>query len=77
MKYKKGDTVYIIENNSKIRKVTIIGASAGFYTVRFSGVGLSAMRIREDRLYSTENDAAKTLGIQVHKEKPIRPVPFH
>ena len=56
-KYKPGDTAFLIESVHFIREVTILKFSGGLYTVRFANTG-GAIRVRENRLFPTE-DAAK------------------
>ena len=77
MKYKKGDTAYIIENNSHAREIRIVGASSGFYTVKFCDSQSSAIRVREGRLYRTEEEANNVLGKSNITKSEIHSVPLH
>ena len=80
MRFKKGDTGYLIESQRRIRKIEIIGASGGFYTVKFCDSGSSAIRIREGRLYGTEDEAFRALnanGYREDKKEEIHQVPLH
>ena len=62
MKYKKDEICYIIENNIKIVPVKILKQSGGFYTVKFlSKTG--AIWLKEHRIFATEEEAKKELGI--------------
>ena len=61
MKYKIGDHVLIVENTSQISEVTIIGISGGLYTVRFNTERPSAIRVKEHRLFSTQEEAQEFL----------------
>ena len=77
MKYKKGDTAYIIENNSHASEIRIVGASSGFYTVKFCDSRSSAIRVREGRLYKTEEEANNVLGKSDIIKSEIHSVPLH
>lgn len=80
MRFKKGDTAYLIENHMRIRQVEIVAVSGGFFTVRFCDTKSAAIRVRDSRLFKTEEDASKTLnviGYKEHKEEEIHPVPLH
>ena len=74
---KKGDIAYIIENNSHVRELKVGGASGGFYTIKFCDSQSWAIRVREGRLYGTEDDANRLLGNQNYTEESIRQVPLH
>ena len=58
--YYVGDVVFIIENNRKVQKVEILKISYGFYTVCVLKTG-AVLRLREHRLYKTEDEAIKAL----------------
>lgn len=80
MRFKKGDTAYLIENHMRIRQVEIVAVSGGFFTVRFCDSVSSATRVRGSRLFKTEEDASQSLNITGHKEDKedeIHPVPLH
>ena len=80
MRFKKGDTAYLIESQRRIRQVEIIAVSGGFYTVKFCDSQLSAIRVREGRLYRTEDEASRTLkitGYREDKKEEIHSVPLH
>ena len=62
MKYKKDETCYIIENNIKIVPVKILKYSAGFYTVKLLSKA-GAISLKENRIFATEEEARKILGI--------------
>lgn len=68
-KYKPGDTVYIIENNLNIKEVIIRSVSGGFCVLKFVGSD-GGTRLREDRLFSTKEDAAEWLR---KKKNPAGP----
>lgn len=80
MGFKKGDMAYLIENHRWIRQVEIMAVSGGFYTVRFCDSESSAIRVRDSRLFKTEEDASKSLyvtGHKEHKKEEIHSVPLH
>lgn len=60
LKFKPGDTAYIIENNLNITKVQIRSFSGGFYLLRLSTTG-GGTRLREDRLFATKEEAEEEL----------------
>ena len=77
MKFKKGDIAYIIENNSHVREVKVVGASGGFYTIKFCDSQSSAIRVREGRLYGSEEEANGVLGKSEKVTTEIHGVPLH
>ena len=80
MRFKKGDLAYIVENHIRITPVKIIAASGGFCTVRFCNSDSSAIRVRDSRLFKTEEDAFGSLNVNGHKEhkkEEIHSVPLH
>lgn len=69
MRFKAGDTAYIVESKHTVRQVKIINCSGGLYLIRFEGGG--GIRVRESRLFPTEEDAKKC--IPGYKEPRRRP----
>lgn len=59
-KYSPDDTAYLVESNRIIRKVKILKFSGGFYTARFVEGG-GGIRVRESRLFATEEEAKASL----------------
>ena len=59
-KFGVGDKVFIIENSIFVKEVVITKYVAGFYTVKRLN-GQTAYRVRESRLYATENEAANNI----------------
>lgn len=57
-KFQPGSTAYIIESAIFIKKVKILKYSDGFYTVQLEHTK-GAFRVRESRLYLTEEEAKK------------------
>jgi len=58
--FKINDYAYIITNGRYVEKVLIIKSGGGFYIVKFSnGAGT---RIRESRLYHTEEEAKASIN---------------
>ena len=80
MRFKKGDIVYLIESQRRIRQVEIMAISGEFCTVRFCDSRCSAIRVRCSRLYGTENEAFRALKVTGHREdkkEEIHSVPLH
>lgn len=65
-KYSPDDTAYLVESKRIIRKVKILKFSGDFYTVQFIDSG-GGIRVRESRLFATEDEAKATIP----KPKPI------
>lgn len=57
-KFNPGDTVYIIESALFIKKAKVLKVAGGFYTIQVEG-SKGAFRVRESRLYKTEEEAKK------------------
>ena len=57
--FKEGDVVYFISSSVFIKKATVIRNAGGFCTIRFSDgdCGTSGTRVRESKLYHTEEEA--------------------
>lgn len=60
MKHKKGDMVYILENNMKVSPALIRSCNGGFYTLE---IGTSVIRLKEHRIFSTEEAALKSVKV--------------
>ena len=58
---KEGITAYIIENNLKIRKVTVAHITGNMALVKFDEGG--GIRVRLDRLFDSDEAARRDLGI--------------
>ena len=50
--------MYIIENASFVKEVIIVSFASGFYTIKYP-TGKGAFRVRESRLYATEQEAKR------------------
>lgn len=59
---KEGITVYIIENNLKIRKVTVAHITGNMVLVKFDEGG--GIRVRLDRLFDSEDDTKRYLRVK-------------
>ena len=59
--FNEGDVVYFISSSVFIKKATVIRNAGGFCTKRFSdgNCGTSETRVRESKLYRTEEEAKK------------------
>lgn len=68
MHYEELDEAYIILNNIRIKPVSVIFAKGGFVTIRVNG---GAIRVREDRLYRTEEEAQKELE-RIRERKAVK-----
>lgn len=58
-RFKAGDTAYIVENNRKIREVTIMRCSGGIYLIKFDNGG--GIQVKEHRLFASQEEAEATL----------------
>lgn len=61
--FNEGDVVYFISSSVFIKKATVIRNAGGFCTIRFSdgNCGASGTRVRESKLYRTEEEAKKVV----------------
>ncbi|MFR4015571.1 MAG: hypothetical protein ACLT0A_03625 [Holdemanella porci] len=61
--FNEGDVVYFVSSSIFIKKATVIRNSGGFCTIRFSNgnCGTSGTRVRESKLYRTEEEAKKVV----------------
>lgn len=59
-KFNIGDKAYIIENAIFIKEAIIIKVSGGFYTIKPKGTS-GAYRVKESRLFATEEEANENL----------------
>lgn len=59
-KYSPGATAWIVENNAAVCQIQIKSYSGGFYIVVKAGTR-AAIRLRENRIYATEEEARATL----------------
>lgn len=61
-KYNVGDTVYFVESQRIIRAAKIIKCGGGFYTMKFVDAdGSGGIRLRENRLFGTKEEAEKSI----------------
>lgn len=65
---KEGIEAYIIESNLKVRKVTVAHVTGNLATVRFEEGG--GIRLPINRLYGSEEEAAKELKYKTKVKKP-------
>lgn len=65
---KEGIEAYIIESNLKVRKVTVAHVTGNLATVRFEEGG--RIRVPINRLYGSEEEAAKELKYKTEAKKP-------
>ena len=57
--YKRVDIVYILENNMDARQAKVVNRSGEFYTIQLIG-SCGAIRLKESRLFSSEDAAMKS-----------------
>lgn len=67
-KYPNGTLVYIIQSKRFIREATVIRYGSGFYTIRFTD-SYGGTRLREDRLFPSEEDAKCQISREEEKKK--------
>lgn len=67
--FNEGDTVYFIASSIFVRKAKVVRNAGGFCTIIFDGngnCGTSGTRVRESKLYRTEEEAKKV--VQQHQD---------
>lgn len=57
-KFNPGDQVFIIESGSFVKKAKVLKSSGGFVTIQITE-SHGAIRVRESRLFLTEEEAIK------------------
>lgn len=65
----EGDTVYFIASSIFVKKAKVVRNAGGFCTITFDGngnCGTSGTRVRESKLYRTEEEANAI--VKQHKE---------
>ena len=68
-KFNEGDTVYFVASSVFVRKAKVVRNAGGFCTIIFDGngnCGTSGTRVRESKLYRTEEEANEV--VKLHKE---------
>ena len=67
-RFNEGDVVYFISSSVFIKKATVIRNAGGFCIIRFSdgNCGTSGTRVRESKLYRTQEEANAI--VKQHKE---------
>ena len=66
--FNEGDVVYFVSSSIFIKKATVVRNAGGFCTIRFEdgNCGTSGTRVRESKLYRTEEEAKKV--VQQHQD---------
>lgn len=61
--FNEGDVVYFVSSSIFIKKATVIRNAGGFCTIRFEkgNCSTSGTRVRESKLYRTEEEAKKVV----------------
>ena len=59
-KFKQGDTAFIVANKRFIKEVKVLNSIGGQYTLRFVE-GTGGIRLREDRLYPSIEEAENSI----------------
>lgn len=70
VKYKVGDTAYIVESNRFITEGKIVSCTGGIYLFRYRNGGI---RVKGNRLFASKEDAEKE--IEKYRPKP-KPWPY-
>lgn len=68
-RFNEGDTVYFVASSVFVRKAKVVWNTGGFCTIIFDGngnCGTSGTRVRESKLYRTEEEADAI--VKQHKE---------
>lgn len=68
-RFNEGDTVYFVASSIFVRKAKVVRNAGGFCTIIFDGdgnCGTSGTRVRESKLYRTEEEANAI--VKQHKE---------
>ena len=63
-RFNEGDTVYFIASSIFVKKAKVVRNAGGFCTIVFSdngNCGPSGTRVRESKLYRTEEEAKKVV----------------
>lgn len=68
-KFKPDDTAYIVESNRIVREVLIVKFAGGFYTIRFKVSG-GGIKVRENRLYASKEEAEDVIAKAHLKTNP-------
>lgn len=72
----KGTTCFVIVNNRHVVPAEILNCSGGFYLVRLQGES-GAIRLKKHRLFETEQEAQKALGIVPKDSKGYQSPQLH
>lgn len=67
--FKTGDVCYILENNMRPRQAKISAKQGEFYVIQLIG-SCGAIRLRESRLFKTEDEALES----IKQQSKIQPV---
>ena len=65
-KFKAGNKAFIVESSIFVKEVYVIKSSGGFCLIRYTK-GDSGYRVRESRLFATEEEAKVFIGKEVKK----------
>lgn len=75
-KYKEGDKVYFVSSSVFIKEATVIRLSGGFVTIKFAtnngNDGPSGIRVRESKVYRTEEEANNVIQMNKARQVNIR-----
>ena len=69
--FNAGAEAYIVANGLKVRPVKVISVSGGLYTLMFRD-GPGATRLKEGRLYRTEEDAEGSIQTKIPEVMRLR-----
>lgn len=66
VKFKTGDTAYIVESNRYIIEGKILSCTGGIYLFKYPG---GVIRVKDNRLFATEVEAQKEIEKYRPKQK--------
>lgn len=70
MSFVRGDICYIVENNRIVRPAKVVRRQGGFYVIQLTGT-CGAIKLSENRLFKTEDDARNSMKI-VKVDKDVK-----
>lgn len=71
-----GSLCYVIVSNREVVPAEVLKYSGGFYTVRLNGE-TGAIRLRSSRIFETEDEAKRKLGLKQDSKQRLRYNPYN
>lgn len=62
-KFNQGDKAYIIESTIFIKEVIVVKFAGGMYLIKYPNCS-GGYKVRESRLYKTEDEARKSIDLR-------------